>query len=144
MPRQRGKHLTATERAEITAKVFERHAQRVSMAKIAEELDISHETVRQIIIRTYREASAPVIEHERKRDIELIEQAIAVTWPRVKSGTHGAISDLEKLLNRRAKYLGLDAPTQVEASVTQSTPLDNSIAELLSQMDAAENNATTQ
>lgn len=141
MARPRGVHFTATERAEIRARVFELHAQRKSMKEIAEELDISPETVRQTIIRTYRESSAPVIEHERKRDIELIEQAIAVTWPRVKAGTHGAVSDLEKLLARRARYLGLDAPQQVEATVTQTTQLDISISELLSQMDAAESNA---
>lgn len=46
-----------------------------------------------------------------------------------------AIEARTRIAERRAKLMGLDMPTKVEANVTVTTPIDSAVAGLLAEMD---------
>ncbi len=49
----------------------------------------------------------------RKLELERLDSAAAAIYPSVKQGQYGAIDRWIKIMERRAKLLGLDAPTKI-------------------------------
>ena len=50
----------------------------------------------------------------RKIELDRLDVMAAALWPKVKKGDNAAIDRYLRLQDRRAKYLGLDAPTKQE------------------------------
>lgn len=67
--------------------------------------------------RTLDAAINQAAEEERKVDLLRLEKAIWSIWPKVIIGDIPAGSLLDRHLERRAKLLGLDAPTQVKVDL---------------------------
>lgn len=57
---------------------------------------------------------------EEVRDMEVarLDAALFAIWSQVKSGNHGAIDRFIKIQDRRAAYLGLDAPKESALNVS--------------------------
>lgn len=57
---------------------------------------------------------------EEVRDMEVarLDAALFAIWSQVKSGNHGAIDRFLKIQDRRAAYLGLDAPKESALNVS--------------------------
>ena len=56
---------------------------------------------------------------ERHRDLELqrLERATLAVWPKVQDGDERAIAAYVAIATRKAKLLGLDAPTEISATL---------------------------
>lgn len=139
-----GRRFTKVQKEELLAEILRQYATRTPIQTIAANVGITYQTVQSWIRESYANISKPVIEEERKRDLDLIEQAIILCWTRIKDekknarGVYPTFADLDRLLIRRSKMIGYDAPIQVDSSVTLRTPLDDSISDLLTQMDSAD------
>lgn len=70
----------------------------------------AHKAVEVALTMTLREPAEAV----RQLELERLDEAQRAIWPRVRAGDLEAIDRLCKLMDRRAKLLGLDAPKQVE------------------------------
>ena len=64
--------------------------------------------------RTMREAG---LEECRSLELERLDKLQSAAWPDAMLGDMKAIDSVLKIMDRRSKYLGLDAPIKVEASV---------------------------
>jgi hypothetical protein len=85
--------------------------------EIANRLGVSSSTVcrdlKKLDQQFIREASQDIAQH-KALDLRRIEAAIGAIWPNVLKGNVQASRALVDLLNRKAKLLGLDAPTRVD------------------------------
>ncbi|GAA2527734.1 hypothetical protein [Pilimelia columellifera] len=84
--------------------------------------------------------SAPEVEEARKVDLQLIDQLIDRLWRTITasdsldlSAKNNASATLLKALDRRARYLGLDAPAAAEVTVTHRGPADAELAQMISE-----------
>ena len=85
-----------------------------SFQTIADRLGYSgpqgaYEAVKSALDATIREPADEL----RKVDLERLERMLLGIWQQAIQGHHGAIDKALKLLERRAKLLGLDAPTKL-------------------------------
>jgi hypothetical protein len=69
----------------------------------------AYEAVKAALDRTLREPA----EELRKLDQERLERMLLGLWPQATQGNQGAIDRVIKLLERRARLLGLDAPVRL-------------------------------
>lgn len=91
---------------------------------IAKQLGISvglaHSDLATVMQETVDKTKAQA-DIERGVSLERIEKAIALCMNLIDSGDASATDKLTRLEDRRAKLLGLDAPTKVEAQVAAVT-----------------------
>ena len=89
----------------------------VSYAKIAEVLGYastggSHKAVSSALKKTLQEPADEL----RKLEVERLDAALSSIWASVKQGQYGAIDRALRIMERRARLLGLDAPTKQEVT----------------------------
>lgn len=85
----------------------------VSYVAIAERLGYrgpsgAHAAVRAGLKKTLQEPADEL----RQLEVERLDAALLAIWPQVKQGNHGAIDRALRIMERRAKLLGLDAPAK--------------------------------
>ena len=84
---------------------------------IAGELGVSQATISRDFAdldRQFRERAAEDVAVAAGLDLARIEAMIAPLWPDASAGVCAAIDRVEKLLGRRARLLGLDAPIRLD------------------------------
>jgi hypothetical protein len=98
----------------------------LSLRQIAAELKVSHQAVKRYLDL----ALAQLIQDQnlkmdeiRAMELSRLDALMASLWPRAMGDGDepphlGAIAQTLKVMERRAKLLGLDAPTRVQAEVT--------------------------
>lgn len=64
--------------------------------------------VQKALSKVQHEAAAPLLTLE----LERLDAMLLALWPQAKAGNQGAIDRVLRIMERRSKYLGLDAPTQ--------------------------------
>jgi hypothetical protein len=84
-------------------------------AEIAKQLGLSspgnaYRIVKNALKATYREPADDV----RKLELERLDRLTMALWKRAQNGEAEAIDRVLKLMDRRAKLLGLDAPEKTE------------------------------
>lgn len=85
--------------------------------QIADRLGVSQPTISRdfaALDAQFRATAAQDIAAAKGLDVQRLELLISKIWVKATGGDLYAIDRLEKLLNRRAKLLGLDAPKKVE------------------------------
>ena len=90
-----------------------------SYREIGQQIGISH-------VQAYRRVDAALSElhklqmqkAEKLREIELerLEKMHEALWPKVRNGDEKAVRALVAVMDRRAKLLGLDAPTRMQVT----------------------------
>jgi hypothetical protein len=78
--------------------------------------------VQRALDRDY-ERTANLRDEYRQLHLMRTDRALRAIWPKVIHGDLGAIDRLVRLLDRQAKLLGLDAPTQISVTATDQTAL---------------------
>jgi predicted transcriptional regulator len=105
----------------------ERHARRAKVTSIllsgvanqtaiAEQLGVNQATISRdirIIEGEWRKEAVANVAEAKGQDLQRLERLIAATWDDARKGHLGAIDRVVKLLERRAKMLGYDAPEQL-------------------------------
>lgn len=106
---------------ERRAKALDYRKSRLTFQQIADRLKISkgqaYKDVAAAIAAITAEPAAEVLAQE----IELIDAMARGLMKRALIGDDKAVTSMLRLMERRARYLGLDAPTKVEASGTAFT-----------------------
>lgn len=69
-----------------------------------------------LALQAIREKTNEAAEEVRTLEITRIDAMIGILWPRVTKGDYLAMDRVIKLMERRSKLLGLDAPTKSEAA----------------------------
>jgi len=113
--------LTSTDRALIAdrrRKVAANIQAGLSQAQIADALGVSRPTVHrdvQALIREWKAGGGRTIETYVALENSPLDRMLNVIWPDVLNGNLQAIDKMLRIMERRAKLLGLDAPTRVDA-----------------------------
>lgn len=155
--RKKEAHKGAKERREERArKSFEMRCNGRTIREIASVLGVAPSTVHEdleMIRGQLRAESLDLAEQEREISLQQVDAAISKLMPHitdgelieietVKMGKHGPVTitveeyqarikaaeTLVKLIDRKSKLLGLDAPQKVEQNVRDATPPDQELA----------------
>lgn len=114
------------EKAERVSMALELRKAGMSYPEISKELGVSADTVRKYVVeslREFRAESAEFVEEAIGVDILRLDEMIAAIWPQVMAGHLGAHDRALKILERRAKMLGLDRPVKTEHSGPDGGPI---------------------
>jgi len=124
-------------------KAHDRHLQALELRKagatyqaIAEQLGYAsprgaHKAVASALKATLREPADALRELELAR----LDSALLAIWRRVQSGDDKAIDRLVRIMERRAKLLGLDEPPRTKVTLTLDD-IDREIARLEAELKA--------
>lgn len=147
MPAPKGKNLTTkaaeAEREQRRAKVAANLLAGLSYRDIAEALDVSLSTVAgdaKLILNRWKKEQVSTVDRIRQVEDQRLQRAVNALWPKILAGDCEAIETYRKLAERRAKLLGLDAPTKTTVTINSLDQLlellPEEVAEALLQMIA--------
>lgn len=134
MARPRGEHINKVDRPKLKIQAWEMHARRISNEKIAIELGVCDDTVATFIKECYQEILLPNIAEAVKQDLQLLDQTIEIARGQYeKTKDPKDYEALDKMLIRRAKMIGYDAPDKLNVNVVEVTQADIELSELLNE-----------
>jgi hypothetical protein len=107
-----------------------------SYRDIATELGVSVGTAFKDVQAHAEAIKTPVAEAVRKQELARLDMLIERLMPRIESGDVQAVGAFLKVMDRRAKMLGLDAPTKQEINVPQIDVGGTALGELLAEYRA--------
>lgn len=93
----------------------------LSIRQIAVEIGCSRATVQRDSVHVQEQWRAEYVgdaDRYIRHDLKRVDTALAAIWPDVKSGDLPAVDRMVKLLDTRAKYLGLYSPTKVQGELS--------------------------
>lgn len=64
-------------------------------------------------IRRLAESCSEKAEEVQRIELERLDKLLAGMWKRAERGDEGAVNAILRIMDRRARYLGIDAPTKV-------------------------------
>lgn len=105
-------------RAEDTRSALKMRANGWTYAEIAESLSITPAQAKNYVRSALREAVQEAADEAISVELERLDAATRAIFPKVVSGDLQAVDALLKIQARRAKFLGLDAPTEFKAKVS--------------------------
>lgn len=121
-------------RHEQVMRAYELRRDGMSYKDIAKVLLVAEGTVWNWIKAELERTAQEPREEVRKIEVERLDYLYSKLKPRIDQGESQAINSALKVMDRRAKLLGLDMPVQVE--VTTTTETDHAISGLLEEMEA--------
>jgi hypothetical protein len=92
-----------------------------SYRRIAEKLDVSVSTAHDDVhhaLKELNELERTEAAELRRLELERLDIALAAVMPQVEQGRLLAVDRLLSIMDRRAKFLGLDAPTKQQTEVS--------------------------
>lgn len=104
-----------------------------TLESIAEDLQVSGVMVWKYCQEYMKKHVTPLAEEYRKMDLDRLDELLLALWPAAKQGDTKSIDAALRILDRRSKYLGLDAPTKVDATVVALDPKDIELRNLIEQ-----------
>ncbi len=86
--------------------------------QIAKELKLkSRSSARDLVVAAIKEHTREPAEEVRDREIERLDELLRGMWAKAKSGSVQHVDRVIKIMERRARYLGLDAPEKFEHNI---------------------------
>ena len=115
--------------------------------QIAEQLGYSQAAgVYNVVKRELERARIETADDVLNLELSRLDRMEAALWPAAARGEVAAIDRLLKIAERRAKYLGLDAPTKQQVEVTAyqgGTDIDREVERLAEQLKQNKPRAAT-
>lgn len=115
-------------------RVIELRAQGYSFHQIAEAEHYADASAASKVFKSgMAKLIRPVADEVRELELERLDKFLLALWSKIEQGDPIAIDRGLKIMDRRAKYLGLDAPTKQQVEVTTyegGTELDREVARL--------------
>jgi len=117
---------------------------------IAEELGISRERVRKIVVEmlsTLSDVTDELREELRRLELERLDRMQLALWANAMQGDYAAVDRILKIMQRRAELCGLDAERKGELAIVHPT-IHEIIArfmpkEMTDEVDASQGQAVT-
>jgi transposase len=124
--------------ADEQAKCFDLKRMGMSVRAIAAELNMSSATVQRRLQDAYDELVMPVAAEVKKMELERLDSYLLRLEKRLQQGEDPirVVPVAMKVLERRARYLGLDEPEKIDATVHEVSQQDLAIAELVREAQA--------
>lgn len=88
-------------------------------AHIAQVLNITETAARKAVLRALARLNEKVsesAEEVRRLELERLDALLAALWGKAQAGDGAAIDRVLRIMERRARLLGLDAPERIEQS----------------------------
>lgn len=107
--------------AERRLKALELRTAGASYRAIAAQLGVSHQQAYEDVaheLEVLAERSQAEAAHVRTLELERLDAMTVAIWQQVRAGNQGAIDRALRVMERRAKLLGIDAPAKEEQSGT--------------------------
>lgn len=95
-----------------------------SYRQIAADIGKSPSMAHKYVARALQETTAEAVDDLRLLEGERLDAAQAAIWPMVMAGDIAALNGFIRLSERRAKLLGLDAPSKQELTGKDGEPLN--------------------
>lgn len=102
-----------------------------SLGFIAQAEGVSKTTVFNDIEAVIKAKTEVPAQQVREMELDRLDLLLDKLMPRVEQGDVQAIQTALKVMDRRAKFLGLDAPTKQDVTVHQADPMDTALGELM-------------
>lgn len=113
-PNGRQTNAAGIAQAERIAKALDLRRQGCSFGEIAKELGWrTRQAAFEAVSRALADTVAEPAEDVRKLELMRLDRLERLLWPRAEAGDPKAVTGLLKVQERRAKLLGLDAPTKL-------------------------------
>lgn len=106
--------------ADRAAEALELRKAGKSYRAIGKALGISFQRAHMIVsthIAEQKEHAAETADEIRQIELERLDELLEAYLPMAKAGDASAADRVLKIMDRRARYLGLDAPAKVEATI---------------------------
>lgn len=123
----------STEVAEQQVRCYELRLTGMSLDKIAAETHLSKGTVHNRIQAEIQAKVLPLADEVRKLELDRLDRWLAKLDEQITAGetVPRCVEVAVKVSERRARLLGIDAPQQLEATVTEVSQADLEFQELL-------------
>lgn len=95
-------------------KALEMRKARATYTQIGQKLGISKQRAYTIVQQALRETLQEPADDVRKLELETLDRLQFGLWQHAAAGNQGAVDRVLRIMERRAKLLGLDAPSQLE------------------------------
>lgn len=100
----------------VTALALRREG--MSYEAIAQRLGISQPTAWRDVSDALKALQQEPAEDLRKIEVQRLDDLLLALWPKAKKGHPASVDRVIRIMERRARLLGLDAPTSITADVT--------------------------
>jgi Homeodomain-like domain len=117
-------------------KAIELRAAGASYREIGAALGVTHVTARNWVLTAVDEVKYEQAETMRKVEGTSLDRLQRAMWPEAIQGDAKAAMAVLRIMERRARLFGLDAPVKVDAQVTEVTQADMEMAELVREAKA--------
>ena len=97
-------------------KALEMRKARASYAQIATALGVPKSTAWKLVQSALKQTMQEPSDDVRKLELESLDRLQFALWQQATQGNHGAVDRVLRVMERRAKLLGLDAPSKTEHS----------------------------
>lgn len=135
----------------ITPSVIEREAEVLKLRRggltfdlIAKELGFKHASgAHKAYVNACKRIIVSDVEEIRNVEAERLDIAQSAIWSRVLRGEIPAIQTLVRIMERRARLFGLDAPTKAQVDITtyDTSTIDAEVQRLVALLDSQPKNA---
>jgi len=126
----------SAELAERRERVYAMRLTGKSLGFIAQAEGVSKTTVFNDIEAVIKAKTEVPAQQVREMELDRLDLLLDKLMPRVEQGDVQAIQTALKVMDRRAKFLGLDAPTKQDVTVHQPDPMGTVLGELLREAQA--------
>jgi len=106
-----------------------------SLRTIERDMGIPRATVARYRDKALTRIEAPIIEHARTVELDRLDMLIEAVWDNAMTGDKDAIASYVKLSDKRAALLGLNKPIEISQTVTEITPQERELQDLLAQAE---------
>lgn len=140
-PRRRqpnARQVSDAQLAERDELIWQLRLQGLSLRQIGAKVGLSHPSVHDILQTGYQERIYPKVDEQRALELERLDTWLCKLQPGIDQGDDKAIATALRISERRARLVGMDAPTRVHAEVTEVTQQDLELQEMLREAQARE------
>jgi hypothetical protein len=123
--------------AERDARIWDLRLLGLSLRRIGDQVGLSHPAVKDVLDRGYAGLIYPKVDEARGVELERLDLLLSKLAPAIVRGDVPAILAALKVSDRRAKLLGLDAPTRVQAELEDVTPPRPELLDRIAAVEAA-------
>ena len=89
-----------------------------SYRQIGQQLNVSHVQAQRDVHRMLKEVASEPAEEVRKAELARLDRLVMAHWPAAVQGDSKATLMVLQIMDRRARYLGLDAPQKIDLTAS--------------------------
>lgn len=123
---------------ETMVKAAQLRASGASFREIGKALNIDFTWARDLVIRALEQATYESADVMRTQEGERLNRMQRAVWQQALAGDVPAVNTVLKIMERRAKLFGLDAPVKVETDISIGTDVDAEVERLALMLESAE------